>query len=450
MSDEPPPQGHHPHQPHEGRRGHAPQQHQHRHHGGHRQERQKQAGVRHIRGRTLALIGVCALLFFAVLFVFGFIVRHERLKKRERMAEQIRNQPPVVLLVKPKSTQHAFELTLPADIHAWASTALYARTDGYLAQWNFDIRDRVKKGDLMAVISAPDTDAQQEQARATLNQQVTNRRLAQLTDERYRGLIAIQGVTQEQLDQNRAALLQADAGVKSAQANLDRLNALVGFEKIVAPYDGVVTVRTYDVGALIMASSSAPGQELFDVAEDDKLRVFANVPQAYALLIKFGQPVYLALERNFPGHRFAGVVTRSAGVLDQATRTLRTELDFPNTDPKYRIYPGMYGQAIFEITRATPVLTIPTSAMLFEPEGKEVAVVGPDNKVHLQKITLGSDFGTEIEVLSGLRGDERIVANPGEQLTEGLVVQPATPRQQQSEQGQNRQQGPPKADKGDA
>lgn len=383
----------------------------------------------------MAAVVIAVALFFAVLFVVGFAAHHARLKRRERMAEQVRDQPPVVLVVEPKSSPRSFDLRLPADVRAWASTALYARTDGYLARWNFDIRDRVKKGDVMAVIAAPDTDAELEQARAALKQQRTNRQLAQLTDERYRGLISIQGVTQEQLDQNRSALLQADAGVKSAQANVDRLEALVGFEKIVAPYDGVVTGRTYDVGALITAAATGAGQELFDVADDSKLRVFVSVPQAYALMIKFGQPVHLALERNFAGHLFTGVVARSTGTLDLATRTLRTELDFPNTDPAYKIYPGMYGEAVFSITREHPVLTIPTSAMMFEPEGKEVAVVEPDNRVHLQKITLGSDFGTEIEVLSGLKGGERLVANPGEQIVEGLLVQPAAPRQENRDQG---------------
>jgi RND family efflux transporter MFP subunit len=394
-------------------------------HQSHRHQSQREQGVRHVSGRTLALVGLAVIVLFAVIFVIGFWSRHERLAKRERMAEELRDRPPVVLVERPKSTQRDIELSLPADIHAWSSTALYARTNGYLAKWNFDISDRVKKGEVLAVISAPDTDAELQQAKAELNQQETNRKLAQTTDDRFRGLIAIQGVTQEQLDQNRSALLQAQAGVKSAQASLERLNALVGFERIVAPYDGVVTGRTYDVGALISASSAGAGQELYDVAEDDRLRVFVNVPQAYVGLIHFGSSVDLTLERNYPGHHFTGVVARSTGTLDLGTRTLRTELDFSNTEAEFKVYPGMYGQAIFHVRREHPVLTISTSALLFETEGKDVAVVGEGNRVHLKPVTLGSDFGTAIEVLSGLTGEENIVVNPGEQMAEGLVVEPA-------------------------
>jgi RND family efflux transporter MFP subunit len=233
-------------------------------------------------------------------------------------------------------------------------------------------------------------------------------------------------VTQQQLDQFHSSSQQSAANVAAAAATVDRMKALVGFEKIVAPFDGVVTARNYDDGALISASNIAPGQELFDVAEDDRLRVFVNVPQAYARLVKFNQPVALALERNFPGHKFAGVVQRSAGVLDPVTRTLRTELDFKNDDPAGRILPGMYGEAVFTLQRDQPVLTIPTSALLFEAEGKEVAIVDSDNKIHFQKIVPGTDFGTEIEVTSGLKIGDRVVANPGEQLAEGIAVTPSS------------------------
>jgi membrane fusion protein (multidrug efflux system) len=357
-------------------------------------------------------------------FVVGFMIRHRRIVYRENMAKEQRDQPPVVLVVQPHATQKTFDLTLPADVRAWATTSLYARTNGYLASWTADINDEVKPGQALAVIAAPDTDAELEQAQAALNQQQTAERLAKLTDERFRGLIAIEGVTQQQLDQNRSSLEQAGANVRAAQANVDRLKALVGFEKIVAPFPGVVTARNYDVGALISATNIGAGQELFDLAEVDKLRVFVSVPQPYVELIKFGQPVTLTLERNFPGHKFVGVVARSTGAVDPVTRTLRTELDFDNRNPQFKIYPGMYGMAIFSIHRAEPVLTIPTSALLFEADGKQVATVTPQNKVHFMPIVPGSDFGTEIEAISGLKGDERIIANPGEEIVEGLTVSP--------------------------
>lgn len=372
--------------------------------------------------RTLQIIGVCAVLVLALLFIIGFAVRHERIKKREQMAKEMRDRKVAVAVVRPKATQKSFDLSLPADIRAYAATALYARANGYLASWAFDIGERVHKGDVLAVISAPDTDAELEQGKAGLQQEQTNYQLAKNTDDRYNGLVPIQGVTQQQLDQVHSTRAQAKSNVASMAASVDRLKALVGFERIVAPFDGVVTARTYDVGALILASNVGAGQELFDVAEDDRLRVFADVPQAYSLLLNFGQPVDLELERNYPGQKFTGVIARSAGTLDPVTRTLRTELDFKNDDPAHHIYPGMYGEATFHIQRGAPVLTVPTSALLFEANGKQLAVVTPDGKIHFQKIEPGRDFGTEIEVISGLKGDERIVANPGEELTEGLEV----------------------------
>jgi len=374
--------------------------------------------------RTLTVVAVVIAGTMAGLFLLGLGLRHARIATRESMAREIRDQPPVVLVVHPSATQQSFELTLPADVRAYAATALYARTNGYLASWTTDIGARVRQGDLLATLSAPDTDAQLEQAEAAQRQMAATSELSAATDARYRGLIDTQGVTQEQLDQFDSARQQAAANLAAATATVDRLKALVAFERITAPFDGVVTARNYDTGALISATNTAPGQELFDVADEDRLRVFVNVPQADALLVKVDQPVALVLERNFPGHRFTGVVKRSAGALDPVTRTLRTELDFRNDDPAGRILPGMYGEAVFTLHRDRPVLTIPTSALLFETEGKEVAIVGPGNRIHFQKVVLGTDFGTEIEVSSGLDADAEVVANPGEELAEGIVVSP--------------------------
>jgi RND family efflux transporter MFP subunit len=379
-----------------------------------------------VKRHTLVIIAVVAVMAFAALFLLGFIVRHHRISEREKMAKEQKDEAPVVLVVVPKKTQKSTDLTLPADVHAFATTALYSRTNGFLAAWTADINDRVKQGQVLGVISAPDTDADLEQAAANLKQQQTGYQLAQTTEDRYKGLVATQGVTQQQLDQVHSTSEQAKANVGSSAASVDRLKALVGFEKIIAPFDGVVTARNYDVGALIQSTNVAAGQELFDVAEDDKLRVFVSIPQSYALMIKYGQAVKLSLERNFPGHFFSGTVARSAGMLDPSTRTLRTELDFPNTDPAFHILPGMFGEAHFTLDRPAPVLTIPTSALLFESDGKFVAIVKPDDTIHFQPITPGSDFGTDIEVLSGLTGSERVVANPGEQLVEGIKVSAQT------------------------
>jgi RND family efflux transporter MFP subunit len=391
-----------------------------------------------VKNRTLVVILICSVAAMAALFILGFSIRHERIRKREKMAEESRDQKPVVQYVMPKKTQKSFDLTLPADVRAFATTSLYSRTNGFLASWSADIGDRVKKGEVLAVISAPDTDADLEQAKAGLRQQQTNYDLAASTDERERGLIPIKGVTQQQLDQFHSSREQAKANVGAMAASVARLEALVGFEKIIAPFDGVVTARTYDVGALIQASNNGPGQQMYDVAEDDRLRVFVNVPQSYAMLLKIGQVADLVFERNYPGQTFKGVIARTSGTLDPVTRTLRTEIDVKNDDPAGRIYPGMFGEAILHIERDEPVLTIPTSALLFEAEGKQVATVSDDNRIEFRKIVPGRDFGTEMEVSSGLKGDERVVANPGEQLVEGIEVE-ARAEKKEGEQAQGSQ-----------
>jgi membrane fusion protein (multidrug efflux system) len=394
-----------------------------------------------VANRTLVIIVVCVAAIMVALFIMGFWVRHERISKREKMSEQIRDRKLVVQVVQPKATQQSFDLTLPAEVRAYATTALYARTNGFLASWAVDIGDPVKKGEVMAVISAPDTDADLEQAKANLSQQQTNYQLTINTDDRERGLIPIQGVTQQQLDQFHSSREQAKANVGAMSASVDRLQALVGFEKIAAPFDGVVTARNYDIGALIQAANNGPGQEMFDVADDDKLRVFANVPQAYASLVKVGQSVSLVLERNYPGMKFTGVVARSAGTIDPVTRTLRTEMDFRNDDPAHHIYPGTFGEVVLSIQRDQPILTVPTSALLFEAEGKQVAIVTSESKIHLQNIELGRDFGTTIEVTSGLKGDDRIVANPGEQMAEGVTVAAEAPKNEGRQPGKDAKSG---------
>ncbi|HEY1791854.1 MAG TPA: efflux RND transporter periplasmic adaptor subunit [Opitutaceae bacterium] len=391
--------------------------------------------------RTLVVFAIISGSLLVVLFIVGFLIHHEHLRRRQEISREDENRTLEVAYVEPQQTQHSFDLELPADVQPYASTALYARTAGFLAAWKYDINDRVRKGDVMAVISAPDSDADLEQAEANLNQQKTNEGLAAVTEQRYQGLLAVQGVTQQQLDQFHSAHEQASASVVSAGASVDRMRAIVGFERIVAPFDGIVTARNYDVGALISPANTAKGQELFDVEEDDRLRVFVNVPQPYALMVAVGQTVTLDLKRNYPGYAFTGRVARSAGSLDPATRTLRTELDFDNADAAHRIIPGMYAEAVFQISRPEPVLTVPTSALMFEPEGEEVAVVGGDSKIHLRKIVPGSDFGTEIEVLSGVGAGDRIVANPGEQMAEGLAVK-AVPAGQAPGQQAGPGQGP--------
>jgi RND family efflux transporter MFP subunit len=312
---------------------------------------------------------------------------------------------------------------------------MYARIDGFLGHWYVDIGDHVDKGQLLAVIDAPDTDAELAQSEAALLQAnanvktaEVNLQLANATYDRYHGLLATGSVTQQDLDTRQTNAAQAasskaaaDAAVKSAQATVDRLKAQKSFEKITAPFAGTITFRNYDVGARISSSDTAIGHELFDIADTDKLRIYVNVPQAYVTLLQINQPVSFISQRNYGTRPFYGYVARSAGALDPQTRTLLTELDFDNKD--HLLWSGMYGEVHISTHKDHPTLTVPTAAMMFEAGGTQLAIVDGDNKVHFKKVTLGEDLGTRLEVVGGLTATDQVVTNPGEKLAEGVEVQ---------------------------
>jgi len=235
-------------------------------------------------------------------------------------------------------------------------------------------------------------------------------------------------VTQQDLDtrQTNASQAQAqeqadEAAVKSAQATVDRLEALQGFEKITAPFSGTITVRNYDLGARIYAASTAAGTELYDIADTDTLRIFVNVPQAYVTLIQVNQPVYFVSQRNYGTHQFVGYVARTAGALDSNTRTLSTQLNFDNS--QHQLWAGMYGEVRINVHREHPMLTVPTAAMLFEANGTQLAVVDDKNRLHFKKVTVGRDLGQVLEIVGGVTPQELVVTNPGEKLVEGGEVQ---------------------------
>jgi len=382
----------------------------------------------------LVLAGLGVAVLFAVVFVVRYLQIRAHTNALDVQAQQIAEQPPIVEVAPPKPTGAVQDLILPGSATPMQETALYARVNGYLKRWLVDIGAHVEAGQLLAEIDAPDLDAQLNEARAAVEQAnanavsaQTNYQLAQATYLRYKGLIPTGGVTQQDLDTRQSAAAQAaaakdadDAAIKSAQATVQRLEAEQGFEKIVAPFAGTITVRNYDVGALISPSDPAPGHELFRLAETDKLRIWVDLPQSYVTLVWPSQRVTFQAPANYPGVKFTGIVARSAGALDQKTRTLHTELDFDNADG--RLWAGMYGQVTFNIHREKPVLTIPTSALMFNAQGTQVIVVD-HNVIHFRNITVGRDLGTEIEVATGLSGDEQVVSNPGERLTEGVQVQ---------------------------
>jgi len=389
----------------------------------------------------VVLIAVVALALFGGLFLLGWMPHKKQQAEARKEAAEASSAKPIVDVSKPKTTSGAVEIVLPGDVQAYQTTAIYARTNGYLKPLppGIDIGASVKAGQLIAEISSPEVDAELEQARASLEQANVNVGRAtneynfnKGTFERYEGLSKTGGVTQQQLDEKRAAfniatssLKAAQASVLVAQAAIKRLTELQSFERVTAPFDGVITARNYDAGALISATNTSPGKELFRVDQTDTLRCFVSVPQGSSTDVKPGQDADL-LVRNYPGKPFKGSVARTAGAIDPATRTMRVEVDVPNAD--HRLFPGMYGQIRFKIPRDRPAVVLPTSAFIFNAQGLRVAVVDGHDTVHYRDVTIGRDFGSEAEVTQGVTPDDRVVTNPGEHIAEGVEVTVNAPK----------------------
>lgn len=344
-----------------------------------------------------------------------------RLRARQVLRQQTTiSAEPTVTIVHPERGMPAEELVLPGNIQAFLDAPIYARTSGYLKKWYFDIGAHVKQGQLLADIESPEVDQQLRQAQADLATNEADLRLAQITAERYVGLFKTDSVAKQDVDnavQNAAA---KDAAVKSAQANVKRLEQLVSFEKVYAPFDGVVTARNTDIGQLIDSGSSPGSQrELFHVAAINKLRVFVNVPQVYSHATKPGIRGDLTLP-EIPGRRFEGALVRTADALDPATRTLLVEVDVVNSTGL--LFPGAYTEVHFKIRSDRSTLIIPSASLVFRSEGLRVPIVVNGNRASLVPVVLGRDFGNTVEVLSGLSDDASIIANPPDSLVDGEIV----------------------------
>jgi membrane fusion protein (multidrug efflux system) len=387
---------------------------------------------------VIVVVAVFALLLLA-LFLIGLIPARHREAQAQSDANEVASDVPVVAVAMPRKSDSARDLIFPCDIHANQATAIYTRATGFLNHWYVDIQDHVKAGQILAKIDAPDLDAQLQQAIAALKQDQANversqadLKLAQVTMDRYveSQKVSPGSVTQEQVDQERAsyddavaALDQTRAAVVQAQASVQQLTAEVGFETVTAPFAGVITARNYDNGAYLSPpTSTTSSREMFDIAQTDLLRVFVSVPQQDATAVQVGKPVYLVVQ-NYSNRKFQGMVARTSGALDEMTRTLNVELDFPNADGS--LYAGMYGQAHVPVSNAEGVLLIPSSALLFNAQGTSVALVR-DEKVHIQPVSVGRDLGSEIEVTKGLATGDLVITNPGEKLDDNLKVKVAT------------------------
>jgi RND family efflux transporter MFP subunit len=323
-------------------------------------------------------------------------------------------------VVHPKAGAPQQEITLPGDMQPFIDAPIYARTSGYLKRWVVDLGAHVKSGQLLAEIDAPEVDQQLQQARADLANAEANDRLAEVTANRYKDLLKTDSVAQQDYDNANGNLEARKAALESAHSNLMRLEDMQAFEKIYAPFDGVITARNTDIGALIdPGSSGGTARELFHIAAVNHLRVFVNVPEAYSPLIKTGMPAQLTLA-ELPGRQFSGMLTRTSGAIDTATRTLLTEIDVDNRTGELK--PGSYVEVHLKLPSSVTTFTVPVSAVIFKSAGEQLATVKDEKTISLVSITPGRDFGTEIEVLAGLKGNESIVINPPDSLTEGQTI----------------------------
>jgi len=330
-------------------------------------------------------------------------------------------RPPVNVVVARHSPE-ANEILLPASLESLQETPIYARTDGYLASFLVDLGDKVKAGQTLAVIDGPEVDQQLNQARAALEQAKANLELARTSATRWKDLGAQNAVAQQEVDVKVAALAAGEADVHAAEANVSRLTQLKQYQTIVAPFDGVISARNVDMGALISAGGA--GRALFRIAQTGTLRVYASIPQAYYRSVHPGLPVEV-LVNEYPSRVFPGQVVRVAGALDAATRTLLTEVQIPND--KGELLAGMFGQVRFRLQAGEPPLIIPSNAVILRSDGTFIATVDAKDTVHLAKVKLGRDFGLTVEITDGLTEGTQVIANPSDSLTEGLVVEPLLP-----------------------
>jgi len=373
--------------------------------------------------------GVGKVIFgLAVLLIVAGAVVYRGITTRARAAADVKADTrdlavPAVSLAQPKRGAPQEEIVLPGNIQAFIDAPIYARTSGYLKRWYVDIGGRVKDGQLLADIDTPELDQQLQQARAELATAKANYDLAQTTAARYEFLLKSDSVAKQDVDNAVGDAHAKKAMVDSAADNVKRLEQLQSFEKVYAPFDGVLTARNTDIGQLIGSGSGSGAKELFHVAAINTLRVYINVPQTYSPAAVPSVQAYLTLPQ-FPGRRFPGKLVRTSNAIDQASRTLLTEVDVAN--PTGEILPGAYAEVHLKLPSATSTVVIPVTSLIFRSEGLRIGVVR-NGHAALIPITLGRDFGTEVEVISGLDGSEKVITNPPDSLVEGQEVRSATP-----------------------
>jgi RND family efflux transporter MFP subunit len=373
-----------------------------------------------LRTLKVILILAIALILVGAVVVFGIRSRISAASVvREKTLEQA---IPSVSVIHPKRGELKEEISLPGNIMAFVDAPVYARTSGYLKKWYTDIGTRVKTGQLLAEIDSPEVDQQLAQAKAQLDTARANLKLAEITMNRDLGMMK-DAIPRQDVDNAVGAYEAGKATVESQAANVKHLEQLVAFEKVFAPFDGLITARNTDIGQLVNAGNGGAAQELFRISATDKLRIFISVPQSYSQAAIPGVSANLTLIES-PGRHYVGRVARNTGSIDPTTRTLLTEVDIDNASGQ--LMPGAYAEVHLKLPASTAALVVPVTALIFRSAGLEVAVVRNGNRAELVHVTQGRDFGTEVEITSGITAQDSVIINTPDSLTSGATVRVET------------------------
>lgn len=372
------------------------------------------------RIRWVAFVALAAAVGLATLGILSRVHDDHALKNKADT-----DAAPMVSLVDQRQENSQQQLVLPGNVQAYFDAPIYARVPGYLKKWYFDIGASVKAGDVLAEIETPEVDQQLAQAQADLATAQAKERLAKLTAKRWDDMLASESVSKQETDEKNGDYEAKAAATTAAKANVDRLQALASFKRIIVPFDGVVTARKTDIGALINAGSSSGG-ELFRVADTRKLRVYVNVPQAYSDQVSKGMTAQLVFPEK-PGKTFPAIIVSTSESINESSRTLLVQLEADNAQGK--LVSGSYADVHFDLPAVKGIVQLPVTALLFRQNGLKVATVGADNRVVLKKIQLGRDFGTRVEVIAGLDPTDRVIDSPPDWLAQGdsVRVSPAEP-----------------------
>lgn len=372
-----------------------------------------------IDNRRLKRAGLIGVVILLLVLGIGTVTR---LKARNELTNWTADQAvPSVKIVKPKGGDEGL-LVLPGRLRAWQEAPVYARTSGYLRRWYADIGTPVHAGQLLAEIDAPDVDLQLSAAKAALATANAQRDLSATTAARWDRLVSEDAVSKQEADERRGDLAARTAMRNEALANVDRLRTLTGFKRIIAPFDGIVTSRSTDVGALIVAGNAA-STPLFTVSDTKRMRLYVSVPQAYASIIKPGLTATFSIP-EYPNRKFEAKLASSADAVASDSGSILIQLVVDNADGVLK--PGAYTQVSINLPDDSPSLRVPATALIFRSEGTALALLGPDGKVNMRPVKLGRDFGSEIEIAQGLSASDRVIDNPSDALEQGDRVQAAT------------------------